>query len=230
MRNFYVRNLCIRNLHALYTSFVFYVCQPFQKSQVHCLFVSHSLTVSTSFMEPDRRGLKREGGLQQRLRRTQEDLEKESALETLLMTYLAQGILSANIIHGMAVAAAKDIQATKDGFTLPAIDRIANITFGRNVNTSIYTRLQRKSDLPLPFTVNIPFKDGSHPSGILLPHELFAALYRHPGFWKVAMVPDDGKLPETLECNPRAPSPQRSPNQEQAWMENLWGAIGSSWR
>ena len=110
-----------------------FLYQPFQKSQVHCLFVSHSLTASTSFMESDRRGLKREGGLQQRLRRTQEDLEKESALETLLMTYLAQGILSANIIHGIAVAAAKDIQATKDGFTLPAIDRIANVTFGRDV-------------------------------------------------------------------------------------------------
>ena len=158
-----------------------------------CFTQSHS---TTSAMEPARRGLKRKGGLQQRLRRTQEDLEKESALETLLMTYLAQGILSASIIHGIAVAAAKDIQATKDGFTLPAIDRIANIAFGRNANTSIYTRLQRISDLPLPFTVNIPFQDGSHPSGILLPHELFAALYRHPGFWKVAMVPDDGKLPE----------------------------------
>ena len=206
MRNFCMKNLYIRNLYALYILLLctmcekdfheVFLCQPFQKSQAHCLFVSHSLTASTSFMEPDRRGVKRKGGLQQRLRRTQEDLEKESALESLLMTYLAQGILSAAIIHGIAVAAAKDIQATKDGFTLPAIDRIANVTFGRNVKTSIYRRLQRKSDLPSPFTVNIPFKDGSHPSGILLPHELFAALYRHPGFWKVAMVPDDGKLPE----------------------------------
>ena len=112
------------------------------------------------------------------------------------MTYLAQGILSANLIHGIVVAAAKDIQATKDGFTLPAIDRIANVAVGRNLNASIHTRLQKKSDLPSPFTVNIPFKDGNHPSGILLPHELFAALYQHPGFWKVAMVPDDAKLPE----------------------------------
>ena len=62
-------------------------------------------------MEPAGRGLKRKGGAQQRLRRTQEDLEKESALETLLATHLAQGILS-----GIVVAAAKDIQATKDGW------------------------------------------------------------------------------------------------------------------
>jgi len=67
-------------------------------------------------MEPAGRGLKRKGGAQQRLRRTQEDLEKESALETLLAAHLAQGILSANLVHGIVVAAAKDIQATKDGW------------------------------------------------------------------------------------------------------------------
>ena len=162
-------------------------------------------------MEPAGRGLKRKGGLQQRLRRTQEDLEKESALETLLMTYLAQGILSANLIHGIVVAAARDIQATKDGFTLPAIDRIANVAYGRNLNASIHTRLQKKSDLPSPFRVNIPFKDGNHPSGFLLPHGLFAALYQHPGFWKVAMVPDDAKLPEPWTAIQGHPALQQHP-------------------
>lgn len=167
-------------------------------------------------MEPAGRGLKRKGGVQQRLRRTQEDLEKESALETLLMTYLAQGILSANLIHGIVVAAAKDIQATKDGFTLPAIDRIANVAHGRNLNASIHTRLQKKSDLPSPFTVNIPFKDGNHPTGILLPHELFAALYQHPGFWKVAMVPDDAKLPELWTAIQGHPALQQHPIKHKA--------------
>jgi len=74
----------------------------------------------------------------------------------------------------------------------------------------------KKNDLPSPFTVNILFQDGSHRRGILLPHELFAALYQHPAFWKVAMVPDDAKLPELWTAI-------------QGWVENPWGAHGASW-
>ena len=115
--------------------------QPCKESQFHWLF--HSLTPSNSIMEPAGRGLKRKGGAQQRLRRTQEDLEKESALETLLATHLAQGILSANLVHGIVVAAAKDIQATKDGW--------------KKFECIHSHKASKKNDLPSPFTVNIPF-------------------------------------------------------------------------
>ena len=64
--------------------------------------------------------------------------------------------------------------------------------------------------------MNIPFKDGNHPTGILLPHELFAALYQHPGFWKVAMVPDDAKLPELWTAIQGHPALQQHPIKHKA--------------
>lgn len=128
------------------------------------------------------------------MKRSAEETEKESALQVLLMTYLAQGIISGVMVHSIAQAAAKDLEASREGFSLPALDRLAHLKHGRNLVQQVHSTLRRSTDLPEPFTCEIPYKDGLHPGSMLLPHELLAAFFQKPHFWKKAVLPDQMKL------------------------------------
>ena len=122
--------------------------------------------------EDPRRGKKRKGGVKQRMARAAEEMSRESALEVLLMTYLAQGLISGAVAHSIAQAAATDLQHAREGYSFPALERLASLAQGRNLIRQVYNQLEKSSSLPNVFTCDIPYKGGIHPGSILLPHEL----------------------------------------------------------
>lgn len=118
------------------------------------------------------------------MKRSAEETEKESALQVLLMTYLAQGIISGVMVHSIAQAAAKDLEASREGFSLPALDRLAHLKHGRNLVQQVHSTLRRSTDLPEPFTCEIPYKDGLHPGSMLLPTNCWQLSFRNLTFGK----------------------------------------------
>ena len=98
------------------------------------------------------------------------------------MTYLAQGLISGAMAHAVAQAAAQDLQGAREGFTFPALEKLASLQHSRNLIRQVYYGLANMSSLPMPFTCQIPYKAGIHPGSILLPHELFAAFFENPIF------------------------------------------------
>lgn len=146
--------------------------------------------------EDPRRGKKRKGGVKQRMARAAEEMSRESALEVLLMTYLAQGLISGAVAHSIAQAAATDLQHAREGYSFPALERLASLAQGRNLIRQVYNQLEKSSSLPNVFTCDIPYKGGIHPGSILLPHELFAHFFDNPDFWQQSVLPDQAKLEE----------------------------------
>lgn len=138
---------------------------------------------------------KRKGGLVQRMQRVEEDLQKDSALYGLLMTYLARGIISGVMTHSLAQAAAKDLTTVKEGYSLPDLEQMAKLSQGRNLIRQVHNQLNKTTILPAPFHCRIPYKDGVHPGSILLPHEMFSAFFSNVNFWK-NISPSTEKLSE----------------------------------
>lgn len=133
--------------------------------------------------EDTRASKKRKGGVHQRMKRAAEEMTRESALQALLMTYLAQGLISGAMVHAVAQAAAQDLQGAREGYTFPAFEKLASLQHSRNLIRQVYYGLTNLSSLPMPFTCQIPYKAGIHPGSILLPHELFAAFFENSNFW-----------------------------------------------
>lgn len=173
-------------------------------AEISSIFVSywrisfhfHSLQDKITKMEfPSSSGSKkRKGGQQQRLQKATENLHAESALQSLLMTYLAQGILSGVFVHSIAQAAQKDIQAARDGYSLPDLDKLSNLVQGKNLMRSVHYHLAKTSTLPKAFQEQVPYKDGSHPTSILLPHEQFAAMFENGASFNATILPSTDVL------------------------------------
>jgi hypothetical protein len=146
--------------------------------------------------EDTRASKKRKGGVHQRMKRAAEEMTRESALQALLMTYLAQGLISGAMVHAVAQAAAQDLQGAREGYTFPAFEKLASLQHSRNLIRQVYYGLTNLSSLPMPFTCQIPYKDGIHPGSILLPHELFSAFFENSNFWHKSILPCKQKLQE----------------------------------
>ena len=125
------------------------------------------------------RGKKRKGGLHQRMARVAEELCTPSALYMLLMTMLAQGMLSGVQCHQIAVAAKKDLEGSASGHTFSGLARLAQLQRGQNLGRSVYTLLSKTTALPPPLQAPLPYTDGVHPAFILLPQELFAYMWMY---------------------------------------------------
>ena len=137
---------------------------------------------------------KRKGGVQQRMRSSQAETDMESTLHFLLMTNLAWGVLSASLCHEIAQAAAQDIQNTQKGYTFPKLEKLAGIQTTRNAWRHVSKHMAAESTLPMPMRVEMPYKDGRWMTSVMLPHELFAAIYKMGTAWERAMLPDASKL------------------------------------
>ena len=70
---------------------------------------------------------RRKGGIQQRRAADREETTGQSALHELLMTYLAQGILSASMCWNISRAAAEDVKRA-DGISFPDLEHLASFT------------------------------------------------------------------------------------------------------
>jgi hypothetical protein len=119
-----------------------------------------------------------------------------SALHVLLMTWLAQGIMSGVQVHKIAQAAKRDIDMAKNGSRFPDLDQLANLQHGKHVIRSVHSMLAKSSPLPSPFRAPMPYTDGVQDSLLLLPHELFAYMYEKQHVWEQKILADPSKLPE----------------------------------
>ena len=145
-------------------------------------------------MEPERKRRKR--GLLQRQEAARASVQEKSALHELLMTLLAQGLLSGALCHSIAVAAKKDMDKIKEDKELADLEQLAGLKLGKNLVRSVYGDLKKSSNLPVPFPAEIPYKDATKPGHILLPHEYFAAMYENEIHWKTSILGDSRKVEE----------------------------------
>lgn len=149
---------------------------------------------------------KRKGGQQQRMAREEAEKTEASALNYLLMTLLAQGVLSGVLCHKIAQAAVQDMQKVKDGKKMPDLEKVAKLKHGKNLVQGVYRSMADCSSLPRPFQVEMPFQDGAHTSSILLPHELFASMYEKPEFWRKSICGSDDCLESFWESFSKHPA------------------------
>ncbi|CAJ1368989.1 unnamed protein product [Effrenium voratum] len=118
----------------------------------------------------------------------------ESALSILLMTYLAQGVLSGACVHAIAVAAKHDLSKAEQGYCLPKLDALAKIKHGKNLQQSVLNKLSQETNLPKPAEVDVPLAGGPSnvaSSCIMLPHELFSAFFSDEAAWARSVLPED---------------------------------------
>ena len=163
---------------------------------------------------------KRKGGLQQRLNQAKQEAQQESALCALLMTFFAKGIMSGVLCHKIAQAAKKDIEAAKEGIEFPDLDHLAKLQEGRTLKRSVHTMLARKSSMPPPFKIDMPYSDGTAEAHVLLPHEYFAACFEKDEIWRQSILPDAEKLPDFWTAFQKHPSMQAHPVQKQKDWKN----------
>lgn len=154
---------------------------------------------------------KRRRGIQQRLETLDDELTQSSALHFLLMTLLAQGVLSGALCHSIAQAAKKDFDAIQEGKKLSDIEQLANLKHGKNLVRSVYGNLSKASTLPEPLAVQMPFSDGNHPGSILLPHEYFAYMFEHEMFWKKTIMSNEDSLQRFWSTFEKHPCMKASP-------------------
>ena len=153
-----------------------------------------------------RRAKKRKGGIGQRQQQSRETEVIEGTLYPLLMSYLAQGILSGVTIHAIAKSAADDINAAMDDYDLHNLKALAAMKGSGHVADNVAQHMKKASDLPHPLTMDFPYSDGQdHKTAILLPHEYFAAMYEEPERWRHSVMPDKsllGKFWEGFQHHP----------------------------
>lgn len=140
---------------------------------------------------------RRKGGINQRKRAHENEMMAESMLQGLLMTYLAQGIMSGVQVHAIAKAAKHDMDLTAEGYRLPKLDQLAAIQHGKNLNGSVFNMMRKETNLPKPTDFYIPMKStdpSAASSSILLPHELFASFYQNENGWRRSILPDSSRL------------------------------------
>ena len=176
------------------------------------LFTSHHLAMPASpkrYTKKDAQ--KRPGGIQSRMRSAAEEVEKKSSAHALLMELFAQGCMSAVLCHRIAQAVQKDIAAAHEGYVFPDLQKLASLSQGRTVPRFVHSRLAQTDLLPQPCLVDIPFADGAHLSGIIMPHELFASIYKTEAMWKKILLPDSLKLPSLWDALDAHPALQNHP-------------------
>ena len=113
------------------------------------------------------------------------------------MSYLAQGIISEAHCHAVAKAAKADLDAAAEGFHFPALNSLANLQHGKNLQQAIFNALKKEANLPQLQEVDIPLKGQPTlcaSASVMLPHELFAALHENPNGWAKSILPDPDKL------------------------------------
>ena len=136
----------------------------------------------------------KKGGTWQRQQAESAENSAESALSILLMTYLAQGVLSGACVHAIAVAAKHDLSKAEQGYCLPKLDALAKLKHGKNLQQSVLNKLSQETNLPKQAEVDVPLAGGPSnvaSSCIMLPHERFSAFFSDEAAWARSVLPED---------------------------------------
>ena len=109
---------------------------------------------------------------------------KDSHLAKFLLEKYAWGEMSPQLIQKISSLVVQDFElAKRNSKILDDLHTLAGIgTMGSHPNkchADLMTKVEKLSKLPDPFKVTIPFKPplGDAPQGLLLPHEMFSAVY-----------------------------------------------------
>lgn len=167
-------------------------------------YTSKTLSMSTAGAKR-----KRSGGIRQRLAEVQRDeaaetYGNESVLAKFLLELFAWGEMSPQLLQRICSLACEDFErANKNPQVLADLSMLARIgsngTHKNKRHADLMAKVEPVSHIPKPFKVIIPFKDplGNSPQGILLPHEMFSALYHnYPETWRRSLVPNERALPK----------------------------------
>ncbi|CAE7237646.1 unnamed protein product [Symbiodinium natans] len=157
---------------------------------------------------------RRKGGIQQRQSQAEASKTSISALHDLLMTYLAQGLMSAAVCHAIATAAVADMGLSREGTVFPDLEKLAKIKHGKNLQKSIDGLLAKQADLPTPKEFDIPLAGqvpGQPTSLLLLPHEMMAHMFSNGTGWVTSVLPDPSRLAAFWDCFRKHPCMEGHP-------------------
>ena len=157
---------------------------------------------------------KRRGGIQQRLQASAlENAPSTSKLATHLLEEFALGKKSPQECQRLASLAVKDMTAA--GVLLENIPvdlrKLSELGSGGRHLNNCYRDIMRMTcripSIPMPFSVNIPTKQGDETAGILLPHVMFASMYHHyrAAFGQYIMPGGEDALQEFWTTGKRMP-------------------------
>ena len=162
------------------------------------------------------------GGVRQRLRASAREADghvhSTSALARLLLSLFSWGEMSPQLVQKIASAAFQDAQALVAGQSnLQDLERIASIGSAGRYPNKCYADLLRavpfKVSIPMATPCKLTFKEslGDLTQHVLLPHELFAALFHaYPSIWRTSIMPNVERLEQFWEQNSGHPAFQES--------------------
>ena len=139
--------------------------------------------------------------MRQRLARQQleDGSHPESALATLLVTLFAWGVFSPQRVQEIAHLAISDFDRAKESGNDRILDDLRGLasigTYGAHsgkCHSDLMNKVGKISKLPEPLQVKIDLKPPMNTAvqGILLPHEVFNAIYRfYPKTWTSSILP-----------------------------------------
>ena len=145
---------------------------------------------------------KRPRGQRQRLKRAREEGDEyeydgqaceTSALALLLLNLFAWGFFSPQRVQQIAEQAVKDIERSKDDpRVLKDLYTLANLgakgKYPNNIHSELMNKVEHVPQLPKPYAAKVPLK--GFPDSVqhmLLPHEMFACIWRTAGYLRLLM-------------------------------------------
>ena len=146
---------------------------------------------------------RRRGGIGQRMEAAAPG-PADSTLARFLLYNVAWGVMSPQLAQRLAQMALEDFKTSSaSGGALVELEHLANAGASgkhvNNVNRSVMKYAGAKSLLPVPFKPKLPYKMGfgEQTTAILLPHEMFAAIYHsYPDAWQTSICPGAMRLGE----------------------------------
>ena len=165
---------------------------------------------------------RKRGGIRQRLSRPSIETTSDSTsqLADYLLAQFAWGIMSPQTIQKIARLALADCRTFKGSdCRLPDLEDLASAgsdgKHSNNIHRDIMKKFGEKSSLPQPMSVSMPFANnlGEQTQAILLPHEMFASIYRsYRDTWETSLVPSVDRLESFWKAVERHPIMLNHPN------------------
>lgn len=150
---------------------------------------------------------KRTGGIQQRIAQANAEVRvetcgNESQLAQFLLERFAWGEMSPQLLQRISHLAVQDfLAAEKNEKVLGDLRALASIgtngTYPNKCHADLMAKAEKISCLPDPFRISMPFAPpvGEFMQGILLPHEMFSAMYhQYPNTFKKSVLNSEDAL------------------------------------
>jgi hypothetical protein len=162
--------------------------------------------------------LKKRKGIRQRLANDTvvTPVVLESGLASFLLAEFSWGAMSAQLVQKIALLATKDCQQSiNTGGILKDLESLSKLGGSGHHPNNVHRDIMKFSSqslLPVGLDVQIPFKQGLKLQRILLPHEMFAAIFTHyPEAWCRVINPEASKLVSFWQAQATHPNMEGNP-------------------